>query len=232
MDVIGYAQEIFGIAKAIYDMYEEIDSFKNRCLSLKYRIDSFTPVLDELIRMQDDRDKIIQMQKKDNVQLPVLSKALQEILQVVKLTEEFVRSLVQMSFFKKLKKKKYIKDQFDTFSERLDVLQYTVQLGVLADMSKLVKHLVQERQKMTDLTSELKRRLASRRQAFRNRQDQDVDDDAKDFQDLCVAAKKIKEGKSIRATIFFGVGDGATENMKNHENSFMKKGQGISFFTM
>ncbi|XP_072013782.1 mixed lineage kinase domain-like protein isoform X2 [Amphiura filiformis] len=196
MDIVGMAQDIVGLAQTIYDAVQEVKEFKTRSRRLSDRIQCLNPALEVLVEMKDERQKIIALQKQDPpVRLPVFSKALVELKQVVQNAMDFIMKLQKMDTGAKLWKRKNITGQFNTFSERLDVLQNTVQFGVLVEMRGLMQRLLGEEQKMSETMKDMKKRLEGSKKEFRNRQDVDLDDDAQDTKALLAAVSSIQEGQ-------------------------------------
>ena len=198
MDFVGMAMDIVGIAQSIHDAVEEVKEFKTRSRRLSDRIQGLNPALEVLVEMKSEREKIIALQKQDPpVKLPIFSKALEELKQVVGNAKTFILKLQRMDKGTKLWKRKSITGQFDSFSERLDVLQSTVQFGVLVEMRGLMEKLLGEEKEMVGIMKDMKQRLDGSKKEFRNRQDVDLEDDALDTKELLAAVSNIQEGMLV-----------------------------------
>ena len=198
MDFVGMAMDIVSLAQSIHDAIEEVKEFKTRSRRLSDRIQCLNPALEVLIAMKDKQQTIIALQKQDPpIRLPVFSKALEELKQVVGNAKNFIFHLQRMDRHKKVWKRKSITGQFDSFSERLDVLQSTVQFGILVEMRGLMQKILGEEQEMKAMMTDMKKKLESSKKGFRNRQDVDLDDDAQDTKELLAAVSSIKEGQFV-----------------------------------
>ena len=136
MDIVGLATDIIGLAREIHDAVAEVKEFKTRSRRLDDRIQCLLPSLEVLTEMKDKRESIIELQKRDpSIRLPAFRRALPQLEGVVKHAKRFIMKLQNMDMLKKFFRRNKITNQFDEFSERLDVLQNTVQFGVIADMA-------------------------------------------------------------------------------------------------
>ena len=86
-------------------------------------------------------------------------------------------------------KKETIKGQFDSFSERLDVLQNTIQFGIMVEMRNVI---------ITQASDDSKRKREEfqrgTKEAFRNRQQVDLTDEQEDEEKLLLLLQDIREG--------------------------------------
>ena len=86
-------------------------------------------------------------------------------------------------------KKETIKGQFDSFSERLDVLQNTIQFGIMVEMRNVI---------ITRASDDVKRKREEfqrgTKEAFRNRQQVDLKDEQEDEEKLLLLLQDIREG--------------------------------------
>ena len=184
MDIVGLSLEVFTLAKSVMDDIEEVKAFKTRCKRLSQRIQSLLPALEVLAQMKEERAKIIQLQKEDkNLKLPVFNSGLNQLMTVVKDADKFAHSLQKIDFLKQLLKRRKIGDQFDTFGERLDILQGNVQFGILVEMNKLIQKLSGDERSDTFI-SDMKERLGRSKKVLQLRLDIDLDDGVQDDKDL------------------------------------------------
>ena len=135
MDIIGQATNIIGLAMAIHDAIAEVKEFNTRAHRLDERIQCLLLSLEVLTEMKDERERIIELQNRDPpVRLPVFIGALTQLKNVVEHALRFILKLQRTDMLMKFFTRCKITNQFDEFSERLDVLQNTVQFGVIVEM--------------------------------------------------------------------------------------------------
>lgn len=194
MDIIGLSLDVFTLAKSVIDDIEEVKAFKTRCKRLSQRIQSLLPALEVLAQMTEERDKIIQLQKEDkNIKMPVFNSGLNQLMSVVKDADKFAHSLQKIDFLKQLLKRRKIGDQFDTFGERLDILQGNVQFGILVEMNKLMKKLSGD-ERSNEFITDMKERLGRSKKVLQQRLDIDLDDGVQDDKELL---HKVNAGEII-----------------------------------
>ena len=107
----------------------------------------------------------------------------------MKSAKEFMDKLKKIDKLQRALKKETIKGQFDSFSERLDVLQSTIQFGIMVEMRNVI---------ITQSSDDVKRKKEEFQQgtkeAFRNRQQVDLEDEQEDMKQLVSLLQDIHEG--------------------------------------
>ena len=108
--------------------------------------------------------------------------------------ERLIKDLTNQTYFQKFFRQEKIKGQLDDFSERLDVLQNTLQFCVMVEMRVLFdKTAVEKKAKRDDFQKRSK-------EAFKNRQEVDLEDqqnDGKRLVEYLQDLKDLKEGKLL-----------------------------------
>ncbi|XP_072043623.1 mixed lineage kinase domain-like protein [Amphiura filiformis] len=188
MDIIGLSLEIVTLTKSVVDGVKEVKSFHSKCQRLSDRIQCLMPALEVLSRMKEERSKIIELQKQDSsLKCPVFSTALMQLRKVVADTESFIQKLKKRDFLRQFLRRNKITDQFNAFSERLDVLQNTVQFGVLVEMKKLMERLTDDPH--NNPMEDIGKAFEKSRNVLKIRIDVDMEDEAKDKRELLEKVK-------------------------------------------
>ncbi|XP_071793742.1 mixed lineage kinase domain-like protein [Asterias amurensis] len=111
VDIIEPASMVLNVIKEIYTTVEKVQSFKHRSETLKGRIAKFTPAIEKLTTI-DENNKMNSMGPG--------KAAVESLLALVQNIQDFLATLTNKSFFKKLLNVNSIGKRFTDFSEQLD----------------------------------------------------------------------------------------------------------------
>ncbi|XP_072027202.1 uncharacterized protein [Amphiura filiformis] len=132
VDPIAIAEQIVGLGLYIHRTVEEIKNFKKYAERLLFRIDQIKPSLQVLVDMKAEKEEI----QKDIPRIAAFAKSLEEMLQLMEEVKVFTEGLKGKGKLDKMKEKGKIKEQFEKFDFKLEVLQGSIMFGVLTEVKK------------------------------------------------------------------------------------------------
>ncbi|XP_072013784.1 mixed lineage kinase domain-like protein [Amphiura filiformis] len=202
-EILGLGLSVIQIANAIRDTIDEVRGFSDRSKRLSQRIDSLLPAV-SLLQDSVVAEKVRTLEQDEPLKVKVFQQALTELDQCVKSIHTFLDTLKKKDFLRKVVKKETIKGHFDSYSERLDILQSNIQFGILVEL----RHVIITNGDVRSKREEFQRRS---KEAFRNRQEVDEKDEQEDERKLLVLLQEINEGQKAQTVTLKQIADQVQE---------------------
>ncbi|XP_072049169.1 uncharacterized protein [Amphiura filiformis] len=135
-DPINIAENILRVGFYIHKTVKEIKTFKESAEELDHRTQLLQPSLQVLADMKGDRQQAFKEDQQQSAEMVLFSHALGDMLTCVDEIKDFVDDLKTMTSRRKLTEKGEVKRKFSNFNRRLDILERSIQFGVLVEMKK------------------------------------------------------------------------------------------------
>ncbi|XP_071793548.1 mixed lineage kinase domain-like protein [Asterias amurensis] len=120
MEFVEPASMVLTVIIEIHNIVSKVQSFKHRSQTLAKRITSLEPAINRLVNSENNA--IVGSVARDEQGLKLFSQALGDLLKLVQGIQDFLGTLTEKSFLRKLRYATKIGNQFDEFSGQLDAL--------------------------------------------------------------------------------------------------------------
>ena len=120
MEFVEPASMVLTVIIEIHNIVSKVRSFKHRSQTLAKRITILEPAIKRLVNSENN--EIVGSVARDEQGLKLFSQALGDLLKLVQGIQDFLGTLTEKSFLRKLRYANKIGNQFDEFSGQLDAL--------------------------------------------------------------------------------------------------------------
>ncbi|XP_033633047.1 mixed lineage kinase domain-like protein [Asterias rubens] len=135
MEFIEPASMVLTVILEINNIVSKVQSFKHRSQTLAKRITILEPAIKKLVNSENNA--IVGSVARDEKGLKLFSQALGDLLKLVQGIRDFLGTLTEKSFLRKLRYANKIGNQFDEFSGQLDALVKDIHFNLHVEMREV-----------------------------------------------------------------------------------------------
>ena len=160
-DPISIAKEIISIGLKIKKVVDEVKLFKEYAERLHFKIEHLMPPLQIVADMESQRKALAAAEAREP-EMKAFTKSLSEMQSIVKDIKEFIESLKVMSNIQKVMQKGKVKETYETYDYKLNVLRESINFGVLVEFKKEVDSGARQQDSVAILVKHVKKSAGQR----------------------------------------------------------------------